>query len=186
MNKNCKMVAITKFLWLALAATTATAAAIVQRDVITVQNDIRQEIGPTWTTLNNDINVFPNSGSEGEAAIQSGFGDAILALEETTADIKSTGSFGLVSGTTIFADIQLLVPTFLSAIVTLVAQKPIWDNIPDGTPSILSRLQIAEIVMSEFLDAVVASEPILLKPSGYALKAQLTGAFATAIAVYSA
>lgn len=106
MNKNCKMVAITKFLWLALAATTATAAAIVQRDVITVQNDIRQEIGPTWTTLNNDINVFPNSGSEGEAAIQSGFGDAILALEETTADIKSTGSFGLVSGTTIFADIQ--------------------------------------------------------------------------------
>ncbi|KKP00727.1 hypothetical protein THAR02_07153 [Trichoderma harzianum] len=136
------MVAITKFLWLALAATAATAVAIVQRDVITVQNDIKQKIGPIWTTLKNDIDAFPNSGS-------------------------------------------LLVPTFLSALVTLVTQKPTWDNVPDRTPSILWRLQIAEIAMSKFLDAVVASEPTLLKPGGYALKAQLTGAFATAIAVYS-
>ncbi|KAH0524948.1 hypothetical protein TsFJ059_007386 [Trichoderma semiorbis] len=180
------MVAITKFLWLALTATAATAAAIVQRDVITVQNDITQKIGPAWTTLNNDINGFPSSGSKGAAAIQSDFTNAIAALDKTTADIKSTGSFGVVSSTTILADIQQLVPTFLSSVATLGAQKASWGNIPDGKASILIQLRSVEASMSKFLDAVFAAEPILLKPSGLAIKAQLTGAFNTAIAIYSA
>ncbi|KAL6827284.1 hypothetical protein J3E69DRAFT_262410 [Trichoderma sp. SZMC 28015] len=179
------MVAITKFFWLALTATTATAAAIVQRDVITVQNDITQKIGPAWTTLNNDINAFPNSGSKGAAAIQSDFTNAIAALDTTTSDIKSTSSFGLVSGTTILANIQQLVPTFLTGLVTLGAQKASWNNIPNGKASILIQLRSADASMSKFLDAVIAAQPLLQKPGGLAIKAQMTGAFATAIAIYS-
>ncbi|OPB42081.1 hypothetical protein A0O28_0031980 [Trichoderma guizhouense] len=179
------MVAITKFLWLALTATAATAAAIVQRDVITVQNDITQKIGPSWTTLKNDINAFPNSGSKGAATIQQDFTKVITALDDTTSHIKSTGSFGVVSGTTILADVQQLVPTFLTGLVTLGAQKASWSNISDGKASILIQLRSTEASMSKFLDAVIAAQPILLKPGGFAIKAQLTGAFATAIAVYS-
>ncbi|KAM6481011.1 hypothetical protein HDV62DRAFT_364646 [Trichoderma sp. SZMC 28011] len=179
------MVAITKFLWLALTATTATAAAIVQRDVITVQNDITQQIGPTWTTLNNDINAFPNSGSKGASAIQLDFTNAIAALDTTTSDIKSTISFGVVSGTTILANIQQLVPTLLSSIITLGAQKASWSNIPDGKASILIQLRSTEASISKFLDAVITAEPIVLKAGGLAIKAQLKGTFATAIAIYS-
>lgn len=180
------MVAITKFLWLALTATTATAAAIVQRDVITVQNDITQKIGPAWTTLNNDINAFPNSGSKGAAAIQSDFTKVIAELDDTTADIQSTGSFGVVSGATILADVQQLVPTFLTGLVRLGAQGPSWGAIKDGKASILIQLQSTEASMSKFLDAVFAAEPLLLRPGGLAIKAQLTGVFKTAIAIYSA
>jgi hypothetical protein len=53
------MVALTKLLWLAFTATTATASVIGRHDAITVQNDIAQEIGPSWATLNNDVNGFP-------------------------------------------------------------------------------------------------------------------------------
>ncbi|KAL7913147.1 hypothetical protein GGI35DRAFT_442155 [Trichoderma velutinum] len=179
------MVAITKFLWLALTATAVTATAIVRRDVITVQNDITQKIGPAWTTLNNEINAFPNSGPTGAAAILSGFTDAIAAVDKTTSDIKSTGSFGTVSGTTIIANIQVLVPTFLATLVNIGVQESSWSTIPDGKASILKQLQLGDAAMSKFLDAFIAAEPLLLKAGGYAIKAQLSGAFATAQAYYS-
>ncbi|KAL6809411.1 hypothetical protein GGI42DRAFT_240317 [Trichoderma sp. SZMC 28013] len=179
------MVAFTKFLWLALTATTATAAAIVQRDVITVQNDITQKIGPSWATLNNDISGFPSSGSKGAAIILKDFTTAIADLDATTSDIKSAGSFGVVSGTTILANLQQLVPTFLSTIVTLEAQKASWNNIPNGKASILTQLRSGNAAVSKFLDAVIAAEPVILKAGGIVIKSELTGAFATAIAVYS-
>ncbi|EHK19261.1 uncharacterized protein TRIVIDRAFT_216595 [Trichoderma virens Gv29-8] len=179
------MVAITKILWLALTATAATATAIVRRDVITVQNDITQKIGPSWTTLNQDIAAFPESGSAGATTIQKDFTNAIAALDTTTSDIQSTGSFGIVSGTTILADIQQLVPTFLAVLVTLGAQESSWSSIEGGKSLILSQLQSSSAATSKFLDAVITAEPLLLKPGALAIKAQLTGAFTTAIAVYS-
>ncbi|PNP53783.1 hypothetical protein THARTR1_05907 [Trichoderma harzianum] len=137
------MVAITKFLWLALTATTATAAAIIQRDVITVQNDITQKIGPSWTTLHTDINAFPNSGLTGAVAIRLDFTTAIAALNTTTSDIKSTGSFAIVSGTAILADVQQLVPTFLAVLVRLEASVVLehhlrWKGF-DFIPAPISR-----------------------------------------------
>ncbi|KAL6832830.1 hypothetical protein V8C40DRAFT_262682 [Trichoderma camerunense] len=180
------MVAITKFLWLALTATSATAAAIVQRDAVTVENDITQKIGPSWTTLDNDIKSFPNSGLTGAIAIQADFTNVIAALDKTTSDIKSAGSFGVVHGTTILASIQLLVPTYLTLLVRLGTQTSTWSAITDGRASILKQLQLADAATSKFIDAVIAAEPLLLKPGGIAIKAQLTGALATAIAIYSA
>ncbi|KAK4067398.1 uncharacterized protein Triagg1_7578 [Trichoderma aggressivum f. europaeum] len=179
------MVAFTKFLWLALTATAATAAAIVQRDVVTVQNDIAQKISPTWATLHTDINAFPDSGVSGAVTIRLDFTNAIAALNATTADIKNTVSFGVVSGTAILADVQQLVPTFVAAIVKLGTQVSSWIAIPDGKALILSQLRSADAAVIGFLDAVIAAEPQLLKAGGLAIKAQMTATFTTAIAAYS-
>ncbi|KAL7954395.1 hypothetical protein V8C34DRAFT_319883 [Trichoderma compactum] len=179
------MVAITKFLWLALTATAATAAAIVQRDVVTVEDDIAQHISPTWTTLHTDINAFPNSGVSGAVAIRLDFTNAIAALNKTTSDVKSTVSFGVVAGTAILADVQQLVPTFVAVLVKLGAQVSSWITISDGKALILSQLRSADAAMIEFLDAVIAAEPLLLKAGGVAIKVQLQATFTTAIAAYS-
>ncbi|KAL7931196.1 hypothetical protein V8C35DRAFT_119402 [Trichoderma chlorosporum] len=179
------MVAITKFLWLALTATAATAAAIVQRDVITVQNDITQKIGPSLTTLNNDVAGFPASGLAGAIKIQEDFTALIAAVDGTISDIRSTGSFGVVSGTTILAQIQILVPAFLGTLVNLGLQESSWSAIPDGRALILNQLQKANTVMSNFADAIIAAEPFLQKAGGIAIKVQITGAFTTAIAYYT-
>jgi len=179
------MVAITKILWLALTATAATAAAIVRRDVVTVENDITQKLGPSLTTLNNDINGFPSSGLTGAITIHADFAQVNTVLKRTTSDIKSTGSFDTVSGTTILADIQALVPTFLATLVNIGIQAPSWHAIPGGQALVLSELQSWNAATSNFFDAFIAAGPLLLKAGGLAIKAQFEGAFATAIAEYA-
>ncbi|KAL7949440.1 hypothetical protein V8C42DRAFT_310901 [Trichoderma barbatum] len=179
------MVAITKFLWLALTATAATATAIIRRDVVTVQNDITQKLGPSLNTLNKDINGFPASGLTGALTIQTDFDNVVAILNTTTSDIKATGSFGVVSGTTILAQIQVLVPTFLASLVAIGAQASSWHSIPGGQALILHQLQAGNTAVSIFLDAIIAAEPLLLKAGSVAIKTQLTGAFTTAIASYS-
>jgi ethanolamine utilization microcompartment shell protein EutS len=183
-EKN-KMVAITKFLWLALAATVTTATAIVRRDVITVQNDITQKLGPSLNTLNNDVNGFPKSGLSGAVAIQGDIASVVSVLERTVSDIKSTGQFGTVSGTTILADIQVLVIIYLASLVNIANQAPSWHDIQGGQALILGQLRSWNTATTHFLDAIISSQPLLLKAGGLAIKAQLTGAFTTAIAAYS-
>ena len=46
-------------------ALSALASPLATRDAITVENDITQQIGPQFTTLNNNINSFPASGLTG-------------------------------------------------------------------------------------------------------------------------
>jgi hypothetical protein len=53
--KNILYLALTAFAFV-------NAAPLSTRDVITVQNDITQKIGPSVTTLNTAINTFPEGG----------------------------------------------------------------------------------------------------------------------------
>src|SRR5690349_9339176 len=115
------MVAIIKLLVLAL---TASATPLVHRDVVTVQNDITQKIGPEMNTLNNDVNGFPASGLTGAMAIHRDIQLLVNTLGTAVSNIRSTGSFGTVSGTTILGDIQQLVPTLLATVVNLGIQAP--------------------------------------------------------------
>ncbi|KAL7931203.1 hypothetical protein V8C35DRAFT_310668 [Trichoderma chlorosporum] len=179
------MVAITKMLWLALTATAATATAIVRRDVITVENDITQKIGPSWNTLNNDVNGFPNSGLPGIIQIRDDFTVLVSDLQTAISHIKTTGSFGTVAGTTILANIQALIPTFLATLVNIGLQEPSWADIEGGTALMLSWLQSLNTAMLNYQDAITGAEPFLLKAGALAIKAQVTGAFTTAIAAYS-
>ncbi|KAM6487514.1 hypothetical protein HDV62DRAFT_350058 [Trichoderma sp. SZMC 28011] len=179
------MVAIARVLWLALTATVTTATPIVRRDVITVQNDITQKLGPSWFTLNQDLNGFPSSGFAGAITIRDDIANLVSILETTVSDIKSTGSFSTVAGTTILADIQLQVPTMLASLATVGAQEHDWE-VMQGASWILTQLESMNIATSNFIDAVIAAEPLLLKPGGLALKAQISGAFTTAITYYGA
>jgi hypothetical protein len=176
------MVLITKLLVLAL---TAAATPILRRDVITVQNDITQKIGPEFTTLNNDVNGFPASGLPGATAIHGDFQRLVTTVDSAIRDIKSTGSFGTVSGTTILANVQALVPTFLATIENIGLQEPSWADIQGGRELVLSDLQALNAAMSNFMDALTAAEPLLLKAGSLAIKTQLVGSFTTAIAAYS-
>ncbi|KAL5093376.1 hypothetical protein Trisim1_011180 [Trichoderma cf. simile WF8] len=178
------MVAITKVLWLALTATVTTATPIVRRDVVTVQNDITQKLGPGWFTLNQDLNGFPSSGFAGAITIRDDIANLVTILENTASDVKSTGSFGTVAGTTILADIQLQVPTMLASLATVGAQERDWEAM-QGASWILTQLESMNIATSNFMDAVIAAEPLILKPGGLTLKAGMTGAFDTAIASYA-
>ncbi|KAF3070165.1 hypothetical protein CFAM422_006981 [Trichoderma lentiforme] len=179
------MVAIVKAPWLALTATVTTATSIVQRDVITAQNDITQKMGPGWFTLNQDLNSFPSSGFAGAITIRDDIANLVSVLETTVSDIKSTGSFSTVAGTSILADIQLQVPTMLASLVTVGAQKRDWEAM-QGASWILTQLESMNIATSNFMDAVITAEPPLLKPGGMALKAGTSDAFTTAINYYGA
>jgi hypothetical protein len=61
------MVAIAKVLFLAVTAT----ASMLRRDVVTVEVDITQKIGPQTATLKNDVNSYPVSGLSRALAIHS-------------------------------------------------------------------------------------------------------------------
>ncbi|KAE8343225.1 hydrophobic surface binding protein A-domain-containing protein [Aspergillus arachidicola] len=176
------MVFIAKLLVLAL---TAAATPILRRDATTVQNDITQKMGPQITQLNNDVSGFPASGLTGALAINNDVQELVSIVKNTISDIQNTGSFGTVSGTTILADIQNLVPTFLATLVTLDSQYEAWAGIPGGTALVLSNLQSLNTVFTDFTNAVNAAEPFFLKPGGIAIQTQITAAFTTAIAEYS-
>ncbi|KAF3401573.1 hypothetical protein F1880_009995 [Penicillium rolfsii] len=175
------MVLLAKFLVLAL---TAAATPILRRDVTTVQNDITKKIGPQLSTLNNDVKGFPASGSTGANTIHGDFEHLVTTVDSTIRDIKSTGSFGTVSGTTIIANLQTLVPKLLETLVDLGLQEPSWEDIQGGKQLVLSDLRSLNAAMDNFMNAVTAAEPLLLKAGSLAVKTQIDGGFATAIAAY--
>jgi hypothetical protein len=176
------MVLIAKLLFLAL---TAAATPIFRRDVVTVENDITLKIGPQLTTLNNDVRGYPASGSSGAHAIHGDFETLVTIVDSTIRDIKSTGSFGTVSGTTILANIQELLPTFLDILVEIGLQEPSWALVQGGRELVLSDLHSLNAAMDNFMNAITAAEPFLLKAGSLAVKVQLDGGFITAIAAYS-
>jgi hypothetical protein len=175
------MVAVIRLLFLAL---TATAASIIPRDAITVQNDITQKIGPQLTTLNTNINAYPSSGEDGAKAIHENFATLVTTLNNTVKDIKDTGSFGTVAGTTIIAEIQLQVPTWLATLAAAGAQAPVWEVVKGGKARMLGNLRSLQTAYLGFIDAVTAAEPLLLKAAAIAIKTQLSGAFTTAVEAY--
>ncbi|RAO65888.1 uncharacterized protein BHQ10_001900 [Talaromyces amestolkiae] len=176
------MVLFAKLLVLAL---TAAATPILRRDAATVENDITQQIGPQIATLNSDVNGFPASGSTGAENINSDFGNLIVVINHAISDIKAAGSFGTLSGTSILAAVQELLPSLSDTLVAIEAQEPSWAAIPGGTALVLKDLQSLNTVFYTFANALIASEPILLKAAAVAVQAQLSTDFDTAIAAYS-
>ncbi|KAK6537238.1 hypothetical protein TWF694_011435 [Orbilia ellipsospora] len=177
------MVAIFKLLLFTL---TCSATPLLRRDVITVENDITQKIEPQITTLNKDVNGYPASGLNGALAIHSDIQQLVATVNTATDNIKSTGSFGTVAGTTIVAQFQSIVPAFLEAIVNLGAQVSDWVNIPGGRQLVLNDLEAMNAAFVGYFDAMIGAEPILLKAGAVALKAQVNGAFVATIAEYTA
>ncbi|GFF55730.1 hypothetical protein IFM58399_10145 [Aspergillus lentulus] len=173
------------FARLLILALTAAATPILRRDASTVENDITQKIGPQITKLNNDVNGFPASGLTGAQTIHNDFQTLATIVAATTDDIKSTGSFSITAGTTILADVQLLVPTLSATLVAIGSQEPSWAAIPGGSELVFSDLQSLKAAFNNFSNALAAASPFLLKAGSIAIQTQMLGAFDTAIATYS-
>ncbi|KAJ3497086.1 hypothetical protein NLG97_g2168 [Lecanicillium saksenae] len=101
------------------------------------------------------------------------------------SNIKSTGSFGVVPGTTILAQLQLLVPTFLATLSSITVQEPDWAAINGGNAVVLNWLESLKTAYNSYFDVLVAAEPLLQKASAVAIKTQLMGVLTSAIAAYT-
>ncbi|KAJ7193268.1 cell wall galactomannoprotein, partial [Mycena pura] len=131
----------------------------LKRDVVTVQNDITQKIGPQLDTLNNDLSGFPASGLTGAVAIQSDV-QTLVSTVTATNNIQNTGSFSTVSGTAIIADFQALVPTFLATLVNFGDHRNAFAALPGGQAFILSELQSLNTAFGNYLDALKGGSPV--------------------------
>ncbi|OOQ83856.1 hypothetical protein PEBR_33028 [Penicillium brasilianum] len=176
------MVLIAKFLFLAL---TATATPILRRDATTVQNDITQKIDPHITKLNNDVNGFPASGFAGSLTIHDDFQTLATVVKATTDDIKATGSFGIVSGTSILSSVQSLTPKLTDTLDAIGSKEADWAALPDGKALMLSDLQSLQKLFSDFDNSLTAAEPFIVQPGVLVVQTEISGAFDSAIAEYS-
>ncbi|KAL7954761.1 hypothetical protein V8C34DRAFT_293381 [Trichoderma compactum] len=175
------MVHFTKILLLA----STTAALVLPRDAVTVENDINQRIGPQWTTLSNNIDGYPASGLRGAFVIHDDVLSLVAITNEATANVNAAGSFSEADGTTILADLQILVPTFLGALSAIGNQADAWVNLPGGQAVVLSDFQGLNSSFIGFFNALIAASPADLVPAITSVKSQVAEGFNSAIAPYS-
>lgn len=121
----------------------------------------------------------------GAAAINSDVQELVTLVKGTISDIQNSGRFNTISGTTILSDIQLQVATLLATLGAFESQLPSWEALQGGQALMLSDLQSLNTAFTDFLNAVIAAESLALKPGALAVKAEVTGAFTSAIAIYS-
>ncbi|KAL7931204.1 hydrophobic surface binding protein A domain-containing protein [Trichoderma chlorosporum] len=175
------MMNFAKFLLLASTA----AAIILPRDALTVDTDINQKLGPLYKTLDNDVKAYPASGLPGALAIHDDVQTLVAVTQNTTSDVKASGSFSEADGTTILQDIQALVSTILGSLSAFQDQVPAWANIPGGTAVVLNDLQSLNTTSINFFNALITAAPAGLIPSFTSIKTQIVGGFNSAIAAYS-
>ncbi|KAK4078160.1 uncharacterized protein Triagg1_3176 [Trichoderma aggressivum f. europaeum] len=175
------MVNFTKILLLA----STTAAIILPRDATTVENDINQRIGPQWTTLGNNINGYPASGLQGAFNIHDYAQSLVTITNDATGNVNAAGSFSEADGTTILADLQSLVHTFLGTLSAIGDQALAWGNLQGGQAVILSDLQGLNSSFIGFFDALIAASPADLVPAVTSVRTQVAEGFNSAIAPYS-
>ncbi|KAJ2970931.1 hypothetical protein NQ176_g7947 [Zarea fungicola] len=177
------MVSILRVLFLAMAV---TASPLVERDVATVKNDITQKIGPQLRKLNNDVNGFPESGLVGALAIHSDSVTLVQTLNAATANVKSTGSFDVVAGSTVLTLIQALFPELHATLVSISGKVEYFEAVQGGKNLVFADLKAQNATFSNYLDAIAAAEPDLLKSGATGIKTLINATYATIISYYSA
>ncbi|KAM0472797.1 hypothetical protein ACHAPX_008474 [Trichoderma viride] len=178
-----KKVAFARIILLS-SAVAAAATQLLARDTTAVLNDITQQIGPKVATLNEHINAFPASGLSGAETINKDAAALIETVKTATGHVKDAGSFGVVSGTQVLAQLQAQVPPVLAALTHIQEKASSWDAI-EGPKLAGKDLEAGKQAFSDYFNAIIAAEPFLLKAGAIAVKAQLMGAFDYTISVYS-
>ncbi|KAH8127350.1 hypothetical protein ACSS6W_001286 [Trichoderma asperelloides] len=177
------MVAITRLILLASTVAAATIQ-LLPRDGYTVIQDITTKIAPQINSLNKQIASFPGSGRAGAEAIAKDTITLIRAVNAATEDVKTARQFDVVQGLQIATEIQAQVPQLLAILVSIAARAHDWGAI-EGPKLTLDDLKAGSAAFSNFLDAVIAAEPLLQKPVLITIKVQITGAFNIAIGRFS-
>lgn len=168
-----------------LASTVAAAAVqLLPRDTYTVLNDLTKEIGPKIATLSEHINGFPASGLSGAETINKDAKALIETVKTATGHVKEAGSFSLVGGVSVLAQLQLLVPQVLATLTHIQEKASSWDAI-EGPKLALEDLKAGKEVFSNYLYAITAAEPLLQKAGAVTVQKQLIAAFDEAIKAYT-
>lgn len=168
-----------------LASTVAAAAVqLLPRDTTTVLNDISQKIAPQIATLSEHINGFPASGLSGAETINKDAKALVEAVKAATGHVKEAGSFGIVNGVSVLAHLQPLLPQVLTTLTHIREKASAWDAI-EGPKLALEDLKAGKDVFSDYLNAIIAAEPILHKPAVAAAETQLMAAFDEAIKAFT-
>ncbi|KAM0511612.1 hypothetical protein ACHAPE_009663 [Trichoderma viride] len=177
------MVAFARIIFMS-SAVAAAATQLLARDTVTVLNDITQQIGPKIATLNEHINAFPASGLSGAEAINKDAEALVGTVKTATGHVKDAGSFDIVSGTNVLAQLQAQVSPVLATLTHIQEKASSWDAI-EGPKLAVKDLEAGKQVFSDYFDAIIAAEPFFQKAGGIAIKEQLMAAFDKTISVYS-
>ncbi|KAJ7727764.1 hydrophobic surface binding protein [Mycena metata] len=181
------MVQFSRFL-LSLSLLAVGLASPVKRTVAQVEADIAS-ISAQVTTLDNNINAFPNTGGSLVAAlaIHTDATSLETTLNQGTTDVKSTGTFDETDGNTILNSVEAFEPTILDALKGIAAKEPAFAALPiGGIPAlILADLKTLRTDTAAFAQALIAAAPTDLKSEATTIANTIDAAFAAAIAVYS-
>lgn len=177
------MVAFARLILLASAVAAATTQ-LLPRDYNTVMNDLVTKIGPQITILDIHVNDFPASGLTGAEEILTDAKTLIQTVTTAIDHVRETGNLGVVASIQILAQIQLRVPLLLATLANIRVRASFWDAI-EGPKLALGDLRAGKAAFSNYLDAIIASEPLIQKAGGVAVKEQLMSAFDETIQVYS-
>ncbi|KAL0958505.1 hypothetical protein HGRIS_000647 [Hohenbuehelia grisea] len=163
-------------------------ASPVKRTVAQVEADLA-DISSRVTTLDNNINAFPNSGGSLAAAlgIHTAATNLATALDKGTTDVNATPAFSEADGKTILNTVQGFEPSILDALKAIVAKKPAFDALPLGGVSGLVKQDLGNLKTStdNLGSALIAKSPADLVSQATTIKNNIDAGFVPAQAAYA-
>ncbi|KAJ6503867.1 hydrophobic surface binding protein [Mycena sanguinolenta] len=181
------MVQINRFLSVLSVAAVGLALS-VKRDPATIESDIAT-VSSQVTTLDTAIDSFPATGGTLLQAltIHTDATNLVTTLNKAVTDVEATSTLSETDGRTILSDVEAIEPTILDALTNIVVKQPAFAALPvGGIPAlILLDLQNLNASTVAFSSALIKISPADLVAEATQLTANITAAFATAIAAYS-
>ncbi|KAF5369072.1 hypothetical protein D9758_003054 [Tetrapyrgos nigripes] len=172
----------------ALSIAASTFGLVLKRDVTTILSDI-SNIGTQVTSLDNNINAFPDSGGSLAAALAI-HNDAVAlnsAVGTATTDTTSNGAFSEADGQSVLSAVEGIEDTILDTLSAIVAKHAAFAALPiGGIPAlVLQDLKNLDASTTAFSGALIANAPADLVSEATEIQSTIGTAFDTAIAAYS-
>ncbi|KAK7445737.1 hypothetical protein VKT23_014732 [Stygiomarasmius scandens] len=172
-----------------LASVAALAlASPFKRTVAQVETDLRN-IATQVTTLDNNINAFPNSGGSltQALAIHTAAQNLLTSVNSATTDVQGTTGVSESDGQTIIGIVNGFEPTIIDALNAIITKKPAFDALPLGGVSALVKQDLGQLgtATSNLEVALINQAPSDLKSQAQSIQAAVDAAFAKAQAAYA-
>jgi hypothetical protein len=146
---------VSSILPIAFAATTY-AAAIVPRDVATIQGAFD---GINTAVVAFDAAVLAFSGSSGTANLGAKSQSVITQLSSGTAAVTATSSVSLTDAISLINSAATLRDNFDKTVTDLISKKSVLDAVPGASALVLAQLQLLKTGTQAFIAAVVSKVP---------------------------
>uniref|UniRef100_A0A0W0GD58 Putative hydrophobic surface binding protein n=1 Tax=Moniliophthora roreri TaxID=221103 RepID=A0A0W0GD58_MONRR len=166
----------------------AAFATPVKRTVAQVEADIAT-MSSQVTSLNNQIQAFPNSGGSLTNALAIFNAAAALdrSITQGTTDVQNTGVFSESDGRTIPRSVQAVQPTIISALDGIASKRAAFDGLPMGGISGLVKQYLAALGSDTmaFENALITNAPPDLESTAHGIANAINAAIDNAQAAYA-